>query len=62
VATLVAAGYQLVVIDSRGHGRGTRDERPYSYELMGSDVLAVLDELAIPRARWWAGATARVRH
>jgi pimeloyl-ACP methyl ester carboxylesterase len=59
VPTLVAAGYQVVVIDSRGHGRSTRDERPYSYELMGSDVLAVLDELAIPRAAlvgWSDGA------
>jgi pimeloyl-ACP methyl ester carboxylesterase len=56
---LVAAGYQVVVIDSRGHGRSTRDQRTYSYELMGSDVLAVMDELAIERAAlvgWSDGA------
>jgi pimeloyl-ACP methyl ester carboxylesterase len=59
VRALVAAGYQTVVIDSRGHGRSTRDQRPYSYELMGSDVLAVMDQLAIERATlvgWSDGA------
>jgi pimeloyl-ACP methyl ester carboxylesterase len=34
VPALVERGYRAVVIDSRGHGRSTRDERPYSYELM----------------------------
>jgi pimeloyl-ACP methyl ester carboxylesterase len=38
------------VIDSRGHGRSTRDERPYSYELMASDLLAVMDALKIDKA------------
>lgn len=59
VPALVAGGYRVVVMDSRGHGRSTRDERPYSYELMGSDVLAVLDELGIERAAfvgWSDGA------
>src|SRR5262245_30844337 len=39
VPALVDAGYQAILIDSRGHGRSTRDARPYSYELLGSDVL-----------------------
>ena len=59
VPALVAAGYRAIVIDSRGHGRGTRDSRPYSYELMGEDVLAVMDALSIPRASfagWSDGA------
>src|SRR5690242_7817494 len=34
VPALVENGYQAVVIDSRGHGRSTRDAKPYSYELM----------------------------
>ena len=38
VPALVQAGCQAIVIDSRGHGRSTRDARPYSYELMASDV------------------------
>ena len=56
---LVEAGYQGILIDSRGHGRSTRDERPYSYELMGSDVLAVMNALQIEKAAfvgWSDGA------
>src|SRR6266508_734762 len=45
VPALVEKGYRTIVIDSRGHGRSTRDERPYSYELMASDVSAVMDSL-----------------
>lgn len=50
IPALVDAGYRAVVIDSRGHGRSTRDARPYRYELMGTDVLAVMDSLHIDRA------------
>ncbi|MGF6769945.1 pimeloyl-ACP methyl ester carboxylesterase [Paraburkholderia sp. GAS199] len=50
VPALVDAGHCVVTIDSRGHGRSTRDERPYSYELMASDVLAVMDTLHLGRA------------
>ena len=59
VPALVEAGYRAVVIDSRGHGRSTRDEQPYSYGLMGGDVLAVMDELDIetaPIVGWSDGA------
>ena len=50
VPALVEDGYRAVVIDSRGHGRSTRDERPYSYELMAGDVLAVMDALGLAQA------------
>ena len=50
VPALVKSGYRAIVIDSRGHGRSTRDERPYSYELMASDVLAVMDTLNLEKA------------
>jgi pimeloyl-ACP methyl ester carboxylesterase len=50
VPALVGSGYRVVVIDSRGHGRSTRDERPYTYVRMASDVLAVMDALEIERA------------
>lgn len=56
---LLAAGYRTVVIDSRGHGRSTRDARPYSYELMAADVRAVMDALHVRRAAlvgWSDGA------
>lgn len=59
VPALVDAGYRAIVIDSRGHGRSTRDDRPYSYELMAGDVLAVMDALSLERAAlvgWSDGA------
>jgi pimeloyl-ACP methyl ester carboxylesterase len=59
VPALTSSGYQPVLIDSRGHGRSTRDERPYTYELMASDVLAVMDHLQLEKAAfvgWSDGA------
>jgi pimeloyl-ACP methyl ester carboxylesterase len=59
VSALVGSGYRAVPIDSRGHGRSTRDARPYTYQLMASDVLAVMDALQIERAAlvgWSDGA------
>ncbi|HEX7936196.1 MAG TPA: alpha/beta hydrolase [Paraburkholderia sp.] len=59
VPALLEAGHRVVVIDSRGHGRSTRDARAYRYELMASDVLAVMDSLALERAAivgWSDGA------
>ena len=59
VPALVNNGYRAIVIDSRGHGRSTRDARPYTYELMASDVLAVMDALNLEQAAfvgWSDGA------
>ena len=56
---LVGNGCRAILIDSRGHGRSTRDERPFSYELMAADVLAVMDVLHIAQASfvgWSDGA------
>jgi pimeloyl-ACP methyl ester carboxylesterase len=50
VPALVESGYRAVLIDSRGHGRSTCDSRPFSYELLASDVLAVMDELRLEKA------------
>jgi pimeloyl-ACP methyl ester carboxylesterase len=50
VPALVTSGYHAVVIDSRGHGRSTRDARPFTYELMASDVSAVMDALRLEKA------------
>jgi pimeloyl-ACP methyl ester carboxylesterase len=50
VQALVDAGFRVVLIDSRGHGHSTRDNRPYSYELMASDVLAVMDRIGLNNA------------
>lgn len=59
VPFLIEHGFQVVVIDSRGQGRSTRDQRPYSYDLMASDVVAVMDALQIEKASlvgWSDGA------
>ncbi len=50
VPALMRNGYRAVLIDSRGHGRSTRDARPYTYELMASDVLTVMDALHFEKA------------
>lgn len=50
VPALVRSGHRAVLIDSRGHGRSTRDARPFMYELMASDVSAVMDALHIEKA------------
>ncbi|MDF2943646.1 MAG: alpha/beta hydrolase [Herbinix sp.] len=49
VSALLGSGYQVVLIDSRGHGRSTRDDRPFTYQLMASDLLAVLDYLQLEK-------------
>lgn len=46
----LAPSYHVIGIDSRGHGRSTRDETPYSYSLMADDVIAVMDELGLEQA------------
>ena len=50
VPALTNTSHRVILIDSRGHGRSTRDERPYTYELMASDVVAVMDALKIKKA------------
>ena len=50
VPALIRSGYHAVLIDSRGHGRSTRDARPFTYELMASDVSAVMDALHLEKA------------
>ena len=53
------AGYRVVVIDTRGHGRSTRDDQNYTYQLLASDLLAVMDSLDIATAAlvgWSDGA------
>jgi alpha/beta hydrolase fold len=55
----LAKGYRVVVMDSRGHGRCTHDERPYGYDLMASDVIGLMDFLKLPKAAivgWSDGA------
>jgi len=51
--------YQVIVMESRGHGRSTRNQEPYGYDLMASDVIGLLDHLGIKKAAivgWSDGA------
>jgi pimeloyl-ACP methyl ester carboxylesterase len=45
-----AAHHTVILMDSRGHGRSTRDARPYGYDLMADDVVALMDQLKITKA------------
>lgn len=43
--------HKVVALDSRGHGRSTRSAQPFSYALMASDVLAMLDQLGLDKVK-----------
>ena len=47
---VLARQYEVIVADSRGHGRSTRTAAPYSYDLMASDVVGLMDYLHISKA------------
>ena len=56
---VLARNHRVIVMDSRGHGRSTRDSQPYGYTLMASDVIGLMDYLGIPQAAivgWSDGA------
>ena len=51
--------YRVVVMDSRGHGRSTRNAEPFGYDLMASDVVGLMDFLKLKKAAivgWSDGA------
>jgi 3-oxoadipate enol-lactonase len=64
--------FRLVRFDRRGHGKSGLAKRPYSMEMLGRDVLAIMDGLGIQKANWcglsmggmegmWLGANAPQR-
>lgn len=56
---VLAGRYLVIVMDSRGHGRSSRDSEPLGYDLMASDVLGLMDFLKIEKAAiigWSDGA------
>ena len=64
--------FRLVRFDRRGHGKSGLPKGPYSMEMLGRDVLAIMDALAIKKANWcglsmggmegmWLGANAPER-
>ncbi len=46
----LAPHHTVIVMDSRGHGRSSRDSRPYGYDLMADDVVALMDALNVSKA------------
>ncbi len=46
----LAAHHTVILMDSRGHGRSTRDARPYGYDLMADDVVGLMDALKLDKA------------
>jgi 3-oxoadipate enol-lactonase len=50
VAPLTAAGYLVIRVDLRGHGRSPVPGGPYAVGDLGTDVLALLDRLGVHRA------------
>src|SRR5262245_57888898 len=64
--------FRLVRFDRRGHGKSGLPQGPYSMEMLGRDVLAIMDGLGIRKANWcglsmggmegmWLGANAPER-
>jgi pimeloyl-ACP methyl ester carboxylesterase len=54
-----AEEFEVIALDSRGHGRSSSSSQPYTCCLMASDVLAVMDYLGVPNASivgWSDGA------
>lgn len=47
---LLMKTHQVIVVDSRGHGRSSMSAKPFSYELLTADVLALMDKLHIKKA------------
>jgi len=64
--------FRLVRFDRRGHGKSGLPKGPYSMDMLGRDVLAIMDALGIQKANWcglsmggmegmWLGANAPER-
>jgi 3-oxoadipate enol-lactonase len=71
-AKAFAEQFRLVRYDRRGHGKSGAPKGPYSMEMFGRDVLAILDRLDIQKINWcglsmggmvgqWLGANAPER-
>ncbi len=46
----LAPHHTVILVDSRGHGRSSRNATPFGYDLMADDVVSLLDHLHIRRA------------
>ncbi|WP_165903719.1 alpha/beta fold hydrolase [Hymenobacter gummosus] len=46
----LAAHYQVIAVDTRGHGQSGDEKRAYTYDLFADDMRALLDTLRLPAA------------
>jgi alpha-beta hydrolase superfamily lysophospholipase len=46
---LLAMTREVIIADSRGHGRSTRSDKPFGYQLMADDYISLLDHLMIDK-------------
>jgi pimeloyl-ACP methyl ester carboxylesterase len=44
---LLASHYEVIAVDTRGHGRSTLNDQPMSYPLLADDIAKLLDQLAV---------------
>jgi pimeloyl-ACP methyl ester carboxylesterase len=49
IPALVGHGYRVIALDSPGHGRSTRPDRPLTYHMMAEDVVGLLDRLKVAK-------------
>ncbi|WP_326769882.1 lysophospholipase (plasmid) [Streptomyces sp. NBC_01591] len=49
LAQRLSSGYRVVAVDQRGHGASERHPRDVSRAAYVADVIAVVDQLALPR-------------
>jgi pimeloyl-ACP methyl ester carboxylesterase len=46
---VLARNHEVIIADSRGHGRSTRSDKPFGYQLMADDYIGLLDYLMIDK-------------
>ena len=46
---VLARNHEVIIADSRGHGRTTRSDKPFGYQLMADDYIDLLDYLMIDK-------------
>lgn len=49
IAALSQAGYRVVAPDQLGFGKSSKPVRPFSFDVMAAETLALLDSLRLPR-------------
>lgn len=47
---VLSTDYRVIAMDTRGHGRSTDNDQPYTYALFASDVDALLTQLGVQSA------------